>query len=123
MPPRKLRYADVAAHCAKQPGSQRTRPFGPEPLVFKVGGKIFALLGHREGHDSVSLKCDPERSTVLRTSYAAIIPGYHLNKEHWNTLILDGSLPASLVKQLIDHSYELVSGASRGSPRRHARGR
>jgi predicted DNA-binding protein (MmcQ/YjbR family) len=101
----------VVAYCGSRPGAVASRPFGPEPLVFKAAGKIFALVGGRSGRAAVSLKCDPDRSLLLRTSFAAITPGYHLNKEHWNTLALDGSLPARLVKELIDHSHELVTRA------------
>jgi predicted DNA-binding protein (MmcQ/YjbR family) len=104
-----LSLVEVAAHCLAKPKAVRTRPFGPEPLVFKVSKKMFALLGHLNGNEIVSVKCDPERSTTLRTSFAAIVPGYHLNKEHWNTLVLDGSLATSLVLELVDHSYDLVT--------------
>ncbi len=109
--------ARVAAYCGSRPGAIATRPFGPEPLVFKAAGKMFALLGERHGQAVVSLKCDPVRASLLRASFAAITPGYHLNKEHWNTLALDGSLPAPLVEELVDHSYELVT---RPSKRRRA---
>jgi predicted DNA-binding protein (MmcQ/YjbR family) len=111
----------VAAHCDGKPRSVRTRPFGPEPLVFKVGGRIFALLGRNDGAEAVSLKCDPERSPVLRASYRSIIPGYHLNKEHWNTVRLDGSVPAALVTELIDHSYDLVAAVTRRARTRRTR--
>lgn len=100
--------AEVTAHCRSKPGASATTPFGPSPLVFKVGGRMFALIGHHNERPVISLKADPERSLLLRTSFAAITPGYHLNKEHWNTLVLDGSLPAALVTELIDHSYDLV---------------
>lgn len=103
----------VAAYCRSRPGAVATRPFGPEPLVFKAAGKMFALVGRRSGQSAVSVKCDPDRSLLLRSSFAAITPGYHLNKEHWNTLALDGSLPAQLVKELIDHSHELVTRSAR----------
>ena len=83
-------------------------PFGPEVLVYKVGGKMFALLTIEEVPVRMNLKCDPQRSLDLRDRYESIIPGYHMNKKHWNTLILDGSLPAGLVKELIRHSYDLV---------------
>ena len=106
-----LRLADITAYCSSRPGSACSTPFGPEPLVFKVAGKMFALVGHLDGKEVVSLKCHPDRSSVLRTSFDAIVPGYHLNKQHWNTLVLDGSLPAPLVTELIDHSYDLVSRA------------
>jgi predicted DNA-binding protein (MmcQ/YjbR family) len=105
--------AEVAAYCGSRPGATATRPFGPEPLVFKVAGKMFALLGELNGQAVVSLKCDPDRASVLRASFAAITPGYHLNKEHWNTLVLDGSLPAPLIEELIDHSFDLVTRGPR----------
>lgn len=83
-------------------------PFGPEVLVYKVCGKMFATLGFEDEIGRMNLKCDPERSLELRDEYEAIIPGYHMNKKHWNTLILDESLPGDLVSGLIAHSYELV---------------
>jgi len=78
-------------------------PFGPDAAVFKVGGKIFAILG-----DGLSLKCEPELAEGLRAAHAAIGPGYHLNKRHWNTLELDGSLEDRLISELIEDSYDLV---------------
>ena len=83
-------------------------PFGPEVLVYKVLGKMFATLGFKEELGQMNLKCDPERALELRDEYEAIIPGYHMNKKHWNTLVLDESLPAPLVSELIEHSYQLV---------------
>ena len=94
---------------AHQGGFEET-PFGPEVLVYKVGGKMFATLGidDADGQGRMNLKCDPERSIDLRHDHDAILPGYHMNKKHWNTLVLDGSLKPTLVRELIDHSYELV---------------
>jgi len=83
-------------------------PFGPEVLVYKVGGKMFALLTIEEVPVRMNLKCDPERSLELRDRNESIIPGYHMNKKHWNTLVLDQTLPKSLTVELIDHSYDLV---------------
>ncbi|HEU4727495.1 MAG TPA: MmcQ/YjbR family DNA-binding protein [Kofleriaceae bacterium] len=114
---RRLGASEIAAYCGSKPGTSATRPFGPEPLVFKVARKMFALLGRRGGQAAVSLKCDPDRALLLRASFAAITPGYHLNKEHWNTLALDGSLPAQLVEEQIDHSYELVARTLRRADR------
>lgn len=83
-------------------------PFGPDVLVYKVGGKAFALTVPDQFPSRMNLKCDPERAIALREEYEAIVPGYHMNKRHWNTLMLDGSLPSKLVRELIDHSYDLV---------------
>jgi predicted DNA-binding protein (MmcQ/YjbR family) len=83
-------------------------PFGDQVAVFKVAGKLFALVPLGETPQSISLKCDPELATSLRNRYPAVTPGYHLNKRHWNTLTLDGSVPDDEVLELIDHSYDLV---------------
>jgi predicted DNA-binding protein (MmcQ/YjbR family) len=80
----------------------------PNTAVYKVGGKMFALVPRSAEPPSVSLKCDPEWSEVLRNAYPAVRPGYHLNKKHWNTIALDGSVPDDEVDELIRHSYELV---------------
>jgi predicted DNA-binding protein (MmcQ/YjbR family) len=83
-------------------------PFGPDTLVFKVGSKVFALVGLDAIPLRINLKCDPDRAEEFRENYAWIIPGFHMNKKHWNTLILDFQAPNRLVKELIDHSYDLV---------------
>jgi predicted DNA-binding protein (MmcQ/YjbR family) len=83
-------------------------PFGDEVAVFKVVGRMFALVPLGEEPGSVSLKCDPELAIGLRGRYAGVTPGYHLNKRHWNTVTLDGSVPDEEVLELIDHSYDLV---------------
>ena len=92
-------------------------PFGEDTLVFKVNGKIFAItdIGNFEG---INLKCDPEKAVQLREQFDAIQPGYHMNKKHWNTVTMDGSISDKLVKELIDHSYELVANKSSSSKRR-----
>ena len=99
---------NAIAHCLSLPDVVEDTPFGPEVLVFKVGGKLFALTDPGEVPPALNLKCEPERALALRDQYAAIQPGYHMNKRHWNTVTLDGTLPAKLVLELIDHSYELV---------------
>jgi predicted DNA-binding protein (MmcQ/YjbR family) len=76
--------------------------------VFKVAGKMFALSRLDEAQLRVSLKCEPELAEQLRASYAAVIPGYHLNKRHWNTVMIDGSLPDELVRDMVEDSYDLV---------------
>src|SRR3954468_24480669 len=100
--------AELRDHCLSFTGAEETFPFGPETSVFKVAGKMFALS--RLGADSlrVSLKCEPELAEALRGAHDAVLPGYHLNKRHWNTVILDGSLPDQMVKDMIEDSYDLV---------------
>ena len=86
-------------------------PFGTETSVFKVEGKMFALSALRSRPLSVSLKCEPELASQLRASHAAIAPGYHLNKRHWNTVTLDGSLSDQMVRDMVEDSYDLVVAA------------
>jgi predicted DNA-binding protein (MmcQ/YjbR family) len=98
----------VMAACGTKPGSAEDYPFGDEVAVFKVAGRMFALVPLGPAPGSVSLKCDPGLAADLRGRYAAITPGYHLNKRHWNTVALDGSVPDEEVLELVDHSYDLV---------------
>ena len=84
-------------------------PFGPEVLVYKVRGKVFALLDWLSAPLTLALKCDPIHALQLRAEYPAVIPGYHLNKRHWNTVILDGSVPDAEVLAMIDESWRLVA--------------
>jgi predicted DNA-binding protein (MmcQ/YjbR family) len=109
MAARRMTLAAVQAHCEEQANSILTTPFGPTPLVYKIGGRMFALLGRLDGVEIVSLKCAPERSAMLRATYPAITGGYHLNKDHWNTIRLDGTVPPPLIRELVGHAYELVS--------------
>jgi predicted DNA-binding protein (MmcQ/YjbR family) len=97
--------------CLRQPAAIEDFPFGPEHSVFKVAGKMFALSALDRTPLEVSVKCEPELAVSLRHSYPAIRPGYHLNKRHWNTITLDGSLPDQLVRDLIEDSYDLVVSA------------
>ncbi|MBC8180898.1 MmcQ/YjbR family DNA-binding protein [candidate division KSB1 bacterium] len=83
-------------------------PFGPDALVFKVIGKIFAIVAWQKSPLSISLKCEPNHAMALRTMFPAVKPGYHLNKEHWNTVTLDGSLPDEEILEMINHSYDQV---------------
>lgn len=82
-------------------------PFDSNTLVFKVMGKMFALTDV-DNFESINLKCDPERAILLRDEYEAVQPGYHMNKKHWNTVLIDGRVGDRLIKEWIDHSYELV---------------
>ena len=99
---------EVIAVCSAKPGSVEDYPFGDEVAVFKVAGKMFALVTLGPAPGSVSLKCDPDLAVGLRRRYAAITAGYHLSKQHWNTVMLDDSVPQDELLDLIDHSYEPV---------------
>ena len=95
-------------YCLSKPGASEGLPFGDDALVFKVQGKMFALLGLSAVPPSINLKCDPEWSADLRERYASVTPGYHMSKKHWNTVVADGEVPAPEVREMIDHSYDLV---------------
>lgn len=98
----------LRTYCLAKPGSSEDLPFGPDTLVFKVEGKLFALTNLEWIEPAVNLKCDPARAVELREQYAGIRPGYHMNKRHWNTVDLQGDVPGGLIRQLVDHSYDLV---------------
>ena len=102
-------FADeVRDYLIAKPQVSEETPFGPEVLVYKVAGKMFATLGFEGGIGRSNLKCDPERAIELREEHDAVLPGYHMNKRHWNTVVLDGTLGSALTRELIDHSYQLV---------------
>jgi predicted DNA-binding protein (MmcQ/YjbR family) len=113
-----MRPDDLRDHCLSFPGSEHTFPFGPETSAFKVAGKIFALsrLGGRPLE--VSLKCEPGLAEQLRQVHPAVRPGYHLNKRHWNTVRIDGSMPPALIEDMIEDSYDLVVSALPAARRR-----
>lgn len=94
-------------YCLAKNGTTEEFPFDNRTLVFKVGGKMFALTDV-ETFESINLKCDPEKAIELREQYPAIIPGYHMSKKHWNTIVLDGTLRDTFICNLIDESYRLV---------------
>ena len=100
-------------HCLSKPGTEETLPFGPDVLVFKVNGKVYLLWRFEAEPPSFNVKCDPEYVEELRAEYDCVIPGYHMNKKHWNTIIVDGSVSNAQLKIWIDHSYDLVSGAGK----------
>lgn len=95
-------------YCISKKNVTESFPFGEDTLVFKRDGKIFALV-NLEGDLSINLKCEPALAVELRERYASVIPGYHMNKTHWNTIYLDGSVPDREIFSWIDHSYERVS--------------
>jgi predicted DNA-binding protein (MmcQ/YjbR family) len=100
--------AEFREYCLTKPDTTEGTPFGPEVLVFKVGGKIFALAALDEVPPTVNLKCDPELALDLRDPDEEVRPGYHMNKRHWNTVELKGGIPDAELRKMIDHSYELV---------------
>jgi predicted DNA-binding protein (MmcQ/YjbR family) len=102
---------DVLALCSTLPGVVEDFPFGDEASVFKVGGKMFALVALAGEPGSVNLKCDPEWAIELRELHAAVRPGYHMNKRHWNTVDLNGTIGDEDLREMVEHSYELVVGA------------
>ncbi len=102
-------HKTVEAYILAQPGAMLEYPFGEGVAVYKVNNKMFALIKEGSYPLKVSLKCDPQLSTVLREKYESVMPGDHLNKKHWNTIILSGQLEWEEVQGLIIHSYQLVT--------------
>jgi predicted DNA-binding protein (MmcQ/YjbR family) len=110
--------AELRDHCLSYAGAEETFPFGPRTSVFKVAGKMFALSELGAESLRVSLKCEPELAEALRGTHAAVLPGYHLNKRHWNTVIIDGSIPDDAIRTMIEDSYDLVVSKLRRASRR-----
>jgi predicted DNA-binding protein (MmcQ/YjbR family) len=103
-----MKAAELKRICLGLPGAREEFPFGEGTSVFKVAGKMFALSALKSPPPRVSLKCDPDVAVQLRVQYPAITGGYHLNKRHWNTVVVDGSVPDRLVREMIEDSYDLV---------------
>lgn len=95
-------------YCLSKPAATEGTPFGPDNIVFKVAGKMFALLALDEVPPAVNLKSDPDLALELRDRYEQVQPGYHMNKKHWNTVVLDGVIPEREIRKMIDDSYSLV---------------
>jgi len=102
-----MNIEELREYCLSKKGAIECFPFDEVTLVFKVGGKMFALT-NLDGEPSINLKCDPEKAIGLREQYSAIEPGYHMSKVHWNTVHINSSIPKKLILQLIDHSYQLI---------------
>lgn len=102
-----MNIEEIRMYCLSKNNTKESLPFDDETLVFKINNKIFAILS-LSGDDALALKCDPERAIELREYHPEITPGFHMNKKHWNTIDLKGNLPDSLIKELINHSYELI---------------
>jgi predicted DNA-binding protein (MmcQ/YjbR family) len=101
--------AAVLETCERQDGAERTFPFGPQVTVFKIAGKIFAFIEHERRPVRITLKCEPEHGELLRAEHEAIDRGYHMDKRHWITITLDGSLSPVLMEELIEDSFDLVA--------------
>jgi len=105
-----MNHKTVEEYILSMPNTRLDYPFGEGVAVYKAGDKMFALISEKSEPLRLSLKCDPKLAETLREKYETVLPGYHLNKKHWNTVILTGQLPWEEIQGLIRHSYELVSG-------------
>lgn len=103
-----IEFEELRRYCLSKKCATEDFPFDETTLVFRIGSKMFCLTNMEKLPFSFNLKCDPERAIQLRERYEAIIPGFHLNKKHWNTLIPEYGLNPQLIYELIDHSYDLV---------------
>ena len=103
-----MNIESLRTYCLKKKGVTEEFPFGPDTLVFKVKGKVFLLTSLDSETFRFNVKCDPDKAIELRERYDAVQPGYHMNKKHWNTVIVDGRLSLQLLREMIDDSYELV---------------
>ncbi|XEC95988.1 MmcQ/YjbR family DNA-binding protein [Paenibacillus tarimensis] len=99
---------NIIEYCLKKNGATKDYPFGPDPLVIKIAGRMFALIFDKGDYFHLNLKCDPVIAENLREQHETVRPGYHMNKKHWNTITINGSLPESDVFAMIDHSYDMV---------------
>lgn len=103
-----MNLEDIRDFALSLPAVSEELPFGPDTLVFKVYGKIFMLFSLDRIEQSVNLKCDPEKAIELRDRYSEVVPGYHMNKKHWNTIFLKGNITTKLIREWIQESYDLV---------------
>jgi predicted DNA-binding protein (MmcQ/YjbR family) len=98
----------IRKYCLEKKFTEESMPFGNSTLVFKVSVKIFLLMSLDRIPTQFNVKCDPDRAQELREEYASVIPAFHMNKKHWNTIVLDSQIPSKLIREWIDHSYNLV---------------
>jgi len=103
-----MNIEQLQEYCLSKPGAEETLPFGPDTLVYKVGGKAFLLTSLNAEALRFNVKCDPDLAQELREQYDCVQPGYHMNKKHWNTIVVDGAVSIKQLKEWIDHSYDLV---------------
>ncbi len=100
----------IREYCLSKPGTEETFPFGPDNIVFRIDNKMYLLLPLDSEDLRFNVKCDPDLALELREQFPCVIPGFHMNKKHWNTIIVDGSVSFKQIKEWIDHSYDLVKG-------------
>lgn len=103
-----MNLEDIRAYCISKPDTEESLPFGPDNVVFKTNGRIFLILSLDTSPVQFNVKCDPEKAIRLREEFSCVVPGYHMNKKHWNTILVDGSVSPAGLKEWIDHSYDLV---------------
>lgn len=103
-----MNFETLRTYLLQKPGATEDFPFDSTTLVIKVSGKMFALVGINDEPLRLNLKCDPIKAEFLRENHAAVLPGYHMNKRHWNTVVLDGTIPDDEIALMIDDSYHLV---------------
>lgn len=108
-----MNIEEIRMYALSKPGVAESFPFGRDVLVFKVDSKMFLSMGLERKPVQFNAKCDPDKAIELRELYSCIVPGYHMNKKHWNTIIIDNTLSNKQLKELIDHSYQLVNTKSR----------
>ena len=105
---------DIREYCLSKPGVEEALPFGPDTLVFKVNNKLFLLTGFDNDPVRFNVKCNPEKAIELREEFPdAVLPGFHMNKKHWNTVVVNGTISTKQLKAMIDESYELVKGSKK----------
>jgi predicted DNA-binding protein (MmcQ/YjbR family) len=112
-----MTHAEVEEYVLSMPSTRREYPFGEEVAVYKVGDKMFALIDEEKEPVRLSLKCDPQLSEILRERYVEVMPGYHLNKKHWITIVIAGEMPWEDIQGLIRHSYQLVVPKNEALPK------
>ncbi len=114
-----MNYKSTRKYLLSRPEAREDFPFGPDVAVMKIDAKMFATLVEAQGSARMNLKCEPDEALMLRDIFPAVIPGYHMNKRHWNTIVLDGSIPRGEIERMIDRSYALVVKSLR-KPQRQA---
>ncbi|WP_160154206.1 MmcQ/YjbR family DNA-binding protein [Microbulbifer sp. ALW1] len=112
-----MNYSSARSYLLTRPETVEDFPFGPDVAVFKIKGKMFATLATQDGLARTNLKCDPDEAQALRDIFSGVLPGYHMNKKHWNTVLLDGSVPDHEIERMMDRSYGLVVKGLRKSER------